>query len=40
MLDAVLEGEDEKYNVNTSIGIIFFYKTYIRIRKLNRAMYM
>ena len=38
MLDAVLEGEDEKYNVNTSIGII--YKTYIRIRKLNRAMYM
>ena len=38
MLDAVLEGEDEKCNVNTSIGII--YKTYIRIRKLNRAMYM
>ena len=26
MLDAVLDGEDEKYNVNTSIGIIFFIK--------------
>ena len=31
MLDAILEGEDEKYNVNTAIGIFFFYKTYILI---------
>lgn len=40
MLDAVLEDEDEKYNVNTAIGIYFFYKTYIRIWKLNRAISM